>query len=81
MSNDQMIADRYGRWARARKGQAEIVSALQAGKTVIVSTYGKAWQFDKPGHADYFKAKRDGLYMRRGKAWDCMTGASVRIYG
>ena len=79
MSNDAMIANRFGRWATARKGCGEIVGALQAGKTVVVSTYTRAWQFDKR-HADSFRATKSGLYMRRGKHWDCIDGASVRIY-
>lgn len=79
MTDSQMIANRYGRWATARRAYAEIVAALQAGKTVVISTYTKAWKFDKR-HVDFFRATRNGLYMRRGKQWDCIDFASVRIY-
>ena len=79
MTNEQMTSNRYGRWATARKAYAEITAALQAGKTIIISTYCKAWQFDQR-HTDFFKATKSGLYMRRGKHWDCIDGASVRIY-
>jgi hypothetical protein len=50
----------------------DIVKHLENGKKVLISTYGKAWKFDKR-HVSMFKATEKGLYVQRGKAWDCLA--------
>ena len=80
LANDKMKANRYLDWMIARRKFAQIQDTLLAGGSVVVSTYGKAWQFNKPGHVDCFKVRRDGLYMARGKSWDCMNYSAIRHY-
>jgi len=79
LTNDQMTANRFARWAKARHKLALITDHLTTGRTVVVSTYTKATKYDAR-HVAMFKATRTGLYVRRGKAWDCIDGCTVRVY-
>jgi hypothetical protein len=54
----------------------DITKHLESGKKVLISSYAKAWRFDKR-HISMFKATDKGLYMQRGKAWDCIATAST----
>jgi hypothetical protein len=60
----------------------EIKQALSEGKIVVVSTYTRAWQYDKPAHGELFKCGKSGaLYVKQGRqGWVCLSGAAVRIY-
>jgi hypothetical protein len=51
----------------------EINNHLKNNGVVMVSTYGRATQYEKK-HAGMFAMKSDGnLYVRRGKRFDCLT--------
>lgn len=80
LTNEQMIAGRYLRWHRARRRVEGIQSHLRAGGTVLVSTYTHSTQYNKPGHADLFKATRSGVYALHGKKWLCIDGCSITFW-
>lgn len=80
IANSQMKANRFGRWANARKLYAGIQSALSAGKMVQVATYTKAVRYTAK-HADLFICKKDGVYVKRGKAMDCISGTKISVFG
>lgn len=79
MTNDQMTANRYLRWYQARRKLAAIQQALQDGCTIMVSTHLKATQYTAK-HADMFKATRTGLFVKRGKHWDCIDYCKITVY-
>lgn len=79
LTNDQMKAGRYAKWARARKKVAWINEQLKAGKTVQLTTYTRATRYTAK-HAAMFKATRTGAYVQRGKAWDCIDGCDLRAF-
>ncbi len=78
LSNDQMKANRYGRWAVARKLIRHIVTNLEAGNDVYLCTYTKATRYQRK-HAAMFKANRNGAWVQRGKSWVCINFTPVRI--
>lgn len=78
MSNQQMKPGRYADWADCRKCVRWIQSELRAGRTIVVATYTKARQFDSR-HVAMFKATRSGVFVQRGKQWDCIREAGVSL--
>lgn len=78
LSNDQMKADRYGRWARSRALVRKIESTLASGGMVMIATYTQAKQYDKR-HAGMFKATKSGAFVQRGKSWDCIDYCGIRF--
>ena len=63
----------------ARKARFDsIVEHLSTGGDVMICTYAKAIQF-QPKHVKMFKVNNSGLYMQRGKKWDCIDGAAIRF--
>lgn len=77
LTNDQMQADRYLRWHQARALHARISAHLARGGCVLVATYLKCWIHRDPGQ---FQCRRDGVYVRRGKRWDCINHCAIRLY-
>jgi len=71
ITNEQMKANRFKKWADARKRYNWIMENLRAGRTVYVTTYTKATKYTAK-HAEMFKATKGGLYVQRGKNWDCL---------
>ena len=80
LTNAQMTAGRFAKWARARKKVAWIKAQLAAGKTVQITTYTRATRYTAK-HAEMFKATKGGAYVQRGKAWDCFDGCDLRAFG
>ena len=78
MSNEQMIANRFGRWYAARKRIAYIKSQLMAGKTVYLCTHLTAIKCTAK-HIDMLKATRNGAYVQMGKRWDCIDYSAIRV--
>ncbi len=78
MTNDQMKPGRFLRWHRARRAAARISAHLSAGGRVVVGTYTRATVYTRR-HADLFRATREGLYVRRGKGWDCIDHCAIRL--
>jgi len=86
IANDQMISDRYGRAYRTRKLVRDIQATLRAGGIVILSTYTRHTQYDKPGHADLFKYSNARAYVRRPRSqkydiiYDGYAGCAVSFW-
>lgn len=80
LTNDQMKPNRFARWAKARKRVSFIVSNLQAGKTVQITTYTKATRYTAK-HINMFKATKSGAFVQSGKNWLCIDGVDVRAFG
>lgn len=72
MSNTQMVAGRFLRWANSRRLVRDITAHLLKGGTVYISTYTRATKFSTPAHAAMFKATRTGAYAQYGKKWLCI---------
>lgn len=66
LSNADMKANRYYRWAEARRKHREIVQHLHNGGKVIIPTYTRA-TLHKREHAEMFKATKAGLCVQRGR--------------
>lgn len=79
LTNAQMTANRFARWAKARAKLAKIQAALSNGATITISTYGRQLRLTAK-HADMLKATKTGLYVQRGKAWDCIDGAKIQAW-
>ena len=79
LTNSQMIAGRFLRYARARQRVAWIKAQLAAGRIVQLATYTKATRYDAR-HADMFKATKAGAFVRRGKSWDCIDYCALQSF-
>ncbi len=77
LTNDEMKAGRYLRWHQARVLHARIVAHLAKGGQVMVATCTRGWTYRDP---DQFRCLRDGVYVRRGKQWDCISYCAIRFY-
>jgi hypothetical protein len=75
MTNQQMKANRFGIWALARRKKAWIDSAIDGGRYVYLCTRLRAIKITRP---DQTKATKSGLYVQRGKSWDCADGCELR---
>ena len=80
ITNSQMIAGRFLRYARARQRVAWIKAQLAAGRIVQLATYTKATSYDVR-HADMFKATKAGAFVQRGKSWDCIDFSKLQSFG
>ena len=77
LTNEQMKTGRYLRWHQARVLHARIRAHLARGGRVLVATYAKFWIHRDP---DRFQCRRDGVYLRRGKQWDCINHCAIRFH-
>lgn len=78
ISNEQMIKNRYGRWAKARRLVGDICDTLNAGGYVVIATATKARRYDVRS-VDSFKATKHGAYVQRGKQWDSIDYCGIRF--
>jgi hypothetical protein len=79
LTNSQMIAGRFLRYARARKRIAWIKAHLAAGCIAQLATYTKATNYHAR-HADMFKETKTGAFVRRGKSWDCIDLCELQSF-
>lgn len=79
LTNAQMTANRFARWAKARARLAKIQNALASGATITISTYGRQLRLTSK-HAEMLKATKTGLYVQRGRSWDCIDGAKIQAW-
>jgi hypothetical protein len=79
-TNEQMIRNRYGRWAKARKLYASIQEILKAGGCVTVSSCTKVWVYDAR-HINDFKCTKTGVLVRHGKRYDCIDYCGIGLHG
>lgn len=77
LTNEQMIKNRFGRWAAARKRIAWIQDRLAEGRTVYVCTMTRATPYTAK-HFDWFKATKSGAYVRHGKGWVCIDPCGLQ---
>lgn len=77
ITNEQMIKGRFLRWHNARKRVAFIQGNLLAGGLVAIHTCTRVTKFNKPAHAQMFKATRHGAYMQQGKKWVCIDYCGI----
>lgn len=75
LTNDQMLPNRFGRWATARKLYRQIQETLAAGGIVTVATQLRATHY-YPQHAAMFLANQSSVYVQHGKRWDCIDYCS-----
>lgn len=80
MTNDQMKAGRFLALHKARRMFRFIISNLEAGNSVSVTTYTKSVNY-KPKHIAMFKIVGRDVYVQRGKSWDCINGCRITAFG
>lgn len=78
LTNDQMIKNRYGHWAKARRLINDIQSTLNVGGYVVIGTCTQARQYDSR-HVHMFKATPSGAYVQHGKKWSCIDCCFFRF--
>jgi hypothetical protein len=78
MTNEQMKANRFARWANARAKIAFILSNLNSGHKVAVCTQTRAVVYSAK-HVEMFKATKSGAYVQRGKGWDCIDFCGIKV--
>jgi hypothetical protein len=78
LSNEQMKENRYGRWAKARKLYGKIQATFAAGGIVTVATATRATHYNAK-HSEMFRVTRTGVYIQRGKSWDCIDLCGFRF--
>ena len=79
LTNSQMTANRYGRWAAARAKAAYIKRHLLAGRTVIMGSAIKQTKLTAK-NIDMVKATKTGLYIQHGKSWLCYDFNSIHVF-
>lgn len=71
MTNDQMKANRFARWHKARKIIAWIAARHAEGRKVHIVTNTRRTVYG-PKLAGMFKATKTGAYVQNGKSWVCI---------
>lgn len=79
LTNSQMKANRYLVWHRSRRLTKMIVQALEAGKTVIISTCLSHTKYTRR-HAGMFKASKTGALVQSGKRWECIDYCGIKVF-
>lgn len=80
MTNEQMKAGRFIALHKARRMFRFIISNLEAGNTVSITTYTKSVNY-KPKHKGMFKLCGRDVLVQRGKSWDCINLCRVTAFG
>lgn len=79
IANDRMKEGRFLRWHEARQRCRKVVAHLEAGGLIIVGSYTRPVKYTRK-HASMFVAKKDGLYVKRGKSLDCLNFSPIGFY-
>lgn len=80
MTNDQMKAGRFLSIHKARRMFRFIISNLEAGNSVSLTTYTRSTNY-KPKHKAMFKIVGRDVFVQRGKSWDCINGTKITAFG
>jgi hypothetical protein len=80
MTNAQMTAGRFLALHKARRMFRFIVSNLEAGNSVSLTTYTRSTNY-KAKHKEMFKIVGKDVFVQRGKSWDCINGVKVTAFG
>lgn len=75
MTNAQMTPNRFLRMMENKKLYTRIISEIEKGLAIQITTYTRSTIYTEGGQ---FKLGKTGVYVQRGKHWDCINGASVR---
>lgn len=73
----QAIVD--SRAEKARLLYDKIISTLENDGVVTIATYTHARHYEKK-HLDLFRCTSTGVYIKRGKSWDCIDYCGFRFY-
>ncbi len=79
LPNSKMIANRFARFADARRKVAWIHKMLADGKSVMVSTYTKSTCYTAK-HAGMFRASKSGAFVQTGRRWDCIDFCKLTAF-
>lgn len=80
MTNDQMKPGRFLALHKARRMFRFIMTNLEAGNSVSVTTYTRSVNY-KPKHKTMFKIVGRDVLVQRGKAWDCINLCKITAFG
>lgn len=80
MTNEQMTAGRFLKIHKARRMFRFIVSNLEAGNSVSLTTATRSTNY-KAKHVAMFKIKGADVFVQRGKSWDCINYTRVTAFG
>jgi hypothetical protein len=75
MTNQEMKPNRFLRWHNARTLHRRIAEHIAAGGRVVIGTYLGSVIYRS---ADHFVCGRTGLFVRRGRSLDLLTGYDGR---
>lgn len=76
LPNSKMTANRFARFANARRKVAWIHAMLAEGKSVIVSTCTKSTKYTAK-HAGTFRASKSGAFVQSGSKWVCIDFCKI----
>ncbi len=80
MTNAQMKAGRFLALHKARRMFCFIISNLDAGNSVSVTTYTRSVNY-KTKHRAMFKIVGRDVFVQRGRSWDCINGCRITAFG
>lgn len=63
----------FSKWAWSRQMAAKIDAHLARGGNVYIATHTRSTRFTMK-HRGMIQARRDGIYMQRGRSWDFVAG-------
>ena len=75
MDYSKMTPNRFGKMMECKKLYNSIKAEISKGLSIQITTYTQSKIYSK---IEQFKLGKTGVYVQRGKAWDCITGASIR---
>ena len=75
MNVENMKPNRYLIMHENKKLYKSIIAEISRGLAIQVTTYTHSKIYTK---AEQFKLGKTGVYVQRGKKWDCINGASIR---
>jgi len=79
LTNNQMVAGRFLRWAKARKLGNKIIETLEADGEVAICTMTRVTML-KQKHLGMVKVARNGVFLQRGKSWSCVDYCGFKFY-
>ena len=75
MDYSKMTPNRYGKMFACKKLYNNIATEISKGLAIQITTYNQSKIYTK---IDQFKLGKTGVYVKRGKRWDCILYTSIR---
>lgn len=75
ITNENMKPNRFLRMFENKTLYNKIAHEIGKGLSIQVTTYTRSTVYKS---LDSFKLGKNGVYVKRGKNWDCINGASIR---